>query len=371
MKIKNLFDQIQLGKKLLIIFVLTGVSLQGMAWGGRGHDVICEVATNLVQNKELKTFLKHRSHTMGHLCNVPDIYWKGLSSEARRFGDPAHYIDPEVLGLKVQEIPLDYKKIIEDYTGHANGFNPESKINFLPNEFGSNWWRVDQFMRRLISRKEDFAKSVSAEKSVEDSDDKSDFNKLVYDSIVDMGLMGHFVGDNSQPYHTSADYDGYKAGHGGIHSYYEEAVVAQFDADLGAQILSESKKISKTKAFKNILAQKTTLEKMRALAEISHAEIQIILKKDPILKKSEEKSEKGMKLRTPAERKSAHEGLKIFGPMIVADMARGALVLAHLWDEAYVQMGTPAYEKYRSFKYPFTPDYIAPDYFEKKEKSKE
>ena len=46
------------------------------AWGGRGHNTICEAAAFLVKNKELKEFLQLRPHIMGHLCNIPDIQWK-------------------------------------------------------------------------------------------------------------------------------------------------------------------------------------------------------------------------------------------------------------------------------------------------------
>ncbi|MNL81910.1 hypothetical protein D3C87_2091530 [compost metagenome] len=47
-------------------------------------------------------------------------------------------------------------------------------------------------------------------------------------------------------------------------------------------------------------------------------------------------------------------------------MARGALLLANLWDEAYVQAGRPQLAAYKSYKYPFTVDFVAPDYFVEK-----
>ena len=66
--------------KSLFLFAICMLSQITLAWGGRGHDVICESATQLVEDPELKSFLVTRTHIMGHLCNVPDISWKRRSS---------------------------------------------------------------------------------------------------------------------------------------------------------------------------------------------------------------------------------------------------------------------------------------------------
>lgn len=345
-------------KSLIIIGALL-ISSQVFAWGGRGHHSICSAATFLVKEQGLKEYLQHKPQMMGHLCNMPDFYWKSLGSEANKLGNPTHFVDIEVIGLKVKDIPTDYKKIVEEFTGKPNKFkNDGSTIKSIPNEFGSSWWRADQFMRMIEGLAKGFASAVAPANFKEEQNNELPYNKLSYDMIVAMGLMGHFVGDNAQPFHTSADYDGYAVGHGGIHAYFEDAVVGQFDGDLEALILKEAR------AMKNpsFLKPATPVEKMKALSQISFEEIPKILKMDPIKKKSTLVKEKGMEIKTAAEREPAQVAFKKMKPLIVTEMARASVLLANLWDEAYAKAGRPKIGAYKSYKYPFTVDFVAPDY---------
>lgn len=351
---------------ILLIASLSFVNFQkSFAWGGRGHDSICQAAVYLVQNKELKNFLTMRPHTMGHLCNVPDIYWKTLGSEVGQLGNATHFIDVEVIGLPLDKIPLDYKTIVKEYTGSKNKFK-EGTVYSVPTEFGSLWWRADQFFRRIILLKSSFETAEEPKNGKEEQDEKSVYNSSVYSMMLNMGLMGHFVGDNAQPLHTTADYDGYKAGHGGLHSYYEEAVVAQFGEDLQYNIAKEALKIRKKKPL--FLTEKTVVEKMRALALLTTKDLNLVFKLDPILKKSELQMKNGMELKKAADRKDSSEGLKVYKNIIVTQMARSSLLLANLWDEAYLQAGQPRLQAYKSYRTPLTPDFIAPDYFDAEKK---
>ncbi|MFP5518891.1 MAG: hypothetical protein ACLGGX_03250 [Bdellovibrionia bacterium] len=345
--------------KYTILILSLFLTSKAFSWGARGHHAICATAAFLVKEQGLKEYLKHKPQMMGHLCNIPDFYWKSLGPEIGKLGNPTHFVDVEVIGLKAEEIPTDYKKLIETYTGTENKFKKEgAKIFSMPQEFGSSWWRAEQFLRRAFALEKDFSTSTPPKDSKEEQKEDLPFNKTAFEFVVNLGLMGHFVGDNAQPFHTSADYDGWEAGHGGIHAYYEEAVVGEFDGNLDALVLAEAKKM-KSPSF---LKPKTKIERMRALGAISFNEIPKILKLDPIIKKSSLSKEKGMSLRTPAERKSAQVGFQKMNKMIVTQMARAAVLLAHTWDEAYVQVGRPPLAKYKSYKYPFTPDFVAPDY---------
>lgn len=115
------------------------------------------------------------------------------------------------------------------------------------------------------------------------------------------------------------------------------------------------------------LKPKTSIEKMKVLSVISNKEIPRLLKLDPIKKKSTLVKEKGMELKTAAEREPAAVAFKKMKPLIVTEMARGSVLLANLWDEAYRSAGKPKIGAYKSYKYPFTVDFVAPDYFENME----
>jgi hypothetical protein len=325
------------------------------AWGGRGHDALCEAASFLVKDKNLAEFMQYRSHIMGHLCNVPDVYWKSLSAEVRKAGDSTHFIDPEVIGLKISDIPLDYSEIVKKYSGSDNKYKANAKIFSIPEEFGSVWWRADQFARKIAGL--DFKDAAPPERKQE-QDDKLPYNSKIYDMMVYMGLMGHFVGDASQPFHNTADYDGYGQGHGGIHSYYETEVVSHFGSELAGEVQKKAKSMGSAPFLKG----KNALEKMKALSLVSIKDIPKIMKLDPVTKKSGVLKERGMEIKSSADRKPSAAGYKVLRPLIVEEMARGALLLAHLWDEAYVAAGKPDLSKYRSYKYPHTPEFVPPDY---------
>ena len=336
------------------------VSSSAFAWGGRGHDAICRAAAFLVKEEGLKDYLRNKPQMMGHLCNIPDFYWKSLGGDAAKHGNPAHFIDIEVIGLKVADIPTDYKKIVTDFTGKENKFrNDGVTIKDIPTEFGSAWWRADQFVNRIAALNKDFAAAKAPTNFKEEQDENLPFNKLAYQMAVDMGLMGHFVGDISQPFHTTADYDGWSSGHGGIHAYFEDAVVGEFDGDLDWLVLKQARTIKNAPFLKPA----TVIEKMKALSVISNTEVAKLFKLDPVTKPSEVKKEHGMEIRTKAERKPASVAFKTMKPIIVNDMARGALLLANLWDEAYTKAGKPKIGAYKSYKYPFTVDFVMPDYY--------
>lgn len=343
---------------LTLMFLAVLGSSHAWAWGGRGHAAICEAAVHLVKSAELKEYLLFKPHMMGHLCNSPDIYWKSLPGEVRKIGDPSHYINAEKVGLKISEIPTDYKKIIETYTGKPNKQNETQILFSIPDELGSIWWRTDQFYRRAIESAKNLKDLPEPKGNKEEQNNELPYNKAFYQMIVNLGLMGHFVGDNSQPFHNTSDHDGYAANQGGIHAYYEEVVVAQFGPDLVNQIVKKAKSW-KSQAF---IEKKSVVENMRVLSEISASEIKEVLKADPIIKPSMLKVEKGMSLKTPAERRSAAEGFKKMNKLIVKQMARSSYLLAHLWDEAYKAVGEPPVKAYRSYLYPYTPEFVNPDY---------
>ncbi|MEZ0391929.1 MAG: hypothetical protein ACAH59_06925 [Pseudobdellovibrionaceae bacterium] len=358
-------------KTLLISILLASANL--WAWGGRGHHSICDAAVFLVKEKGLKEFLQNKPQIMGHLCNIPDTHWRNLGAEASQQGSAAHYVDLDIFGIPASEIPLDYKKIIETYTGQKNSLTG-SVIRSIPLDFGSNWWRADQFFRRAVGIGPKWKESAAPANRQEEQDSSLPYNKAAFDFYVNLGLMGHFVGDNSQPLHQTADYDGYMSGHGGLHGFYEDTIVSYFDGDLVAKIIEKGKKmqaqaISKKKSDLEqvpFLTEKTVLAKMKALGIISFNEIKKVYALDKVKKPSVQKNEKGMNLKTPAEREDPEKAAKALSPMILTQLARSASLLAQLWDEAYIEVGRPKLASYKSYQYPFTPDFVPPDYFDLK-----
>ena len=355
-----------MNKYILSFLMISLFSSASFAWGGRGHSSLCEAASFLVQEPGLKDIIAHKSHIMGFLCNIPDTHWKNIGPQISQIGSPAHYVNSQILGLDPKDVPTDYQKILNEYTGKPNKIKGGT-IFSIPQEFGSNWWRADQFFRRASDLKEAFSKSSLPTNSKEEQDDNSTFNNSADQFFTNIGLMGHFVGDNGQPFHSSADYDGYLSGHGGIHAYYEDAIVSALDYDLISKIVRKGKELQALAKKKDkrvsFLNEKTVVEKMRSLSQISVSEVPDIYKIDQVKSASTLKEEKGMQIKKIAERLPATQLATKFEPLVVRQMARSAALLAQLWDQAYVNAGSPKLAVYKSYKFPFQPEFINPDYY--------
>ena len=349
-------------KKTILMTVLTlsqmMLTQQAQAWGGRGHDTICQAATHLVKETQLKKHLQSKPQIMGHLCNVPDIVWKS-AGPASKVGNAAHFINTEVLGLKVDEIPTgDYRKLVTDYTGKENATKPGRMMNFVPDELGSIWWRAEQFFRLATSS--DIKKLAPPANRQEEQLESLPFNQAAYNMIVNMGLAGHFVGDASMPFHNNVDYDGYASGHGGIHAFYEETCVAEQGSELLDRVVDTGKKMNQAPFMKAA----TVTNQMRELTLLSLQDLKDIIALDKVDVPSKVITDKGMEIKTPAVRSGIEKTCREMTPLIVKHMGRSAALLAQVWDQTYVKSGKPDLKKYKSYKYPFTPDFVAPDYFD-------
>ncbi len=349
--------------KLLIFTIAIVFSTQAFSWGGRGHHSVCDAATFLVKDENLKKFMTARPQVMGHLCNVPDIYWRGLDAKQTSIGNPSHYIDLEILDMKLDKVPLDYSALTKSYQGTENKMKVGEKIKNFSSEFGSLWWRADQFFRLAIQFGSAIKDAVVPKGSAEQQDQNLVYNKSIYQFYVHLGIMGHFVGDASQPYHGTFDYDGYGTGHGGIHLYYEEAAVNAQDANLVSEIVKEAKRLQNLKKSRPVfLMAQGVLEKMKALSIISIRDIPAVNSIDPVIKPSKSEHRDGKDFKTPAERKAVEAVAAKYKTLIISEMARSSALLAQLWDEAYEKIGKPELSHYQNFRYPFEPEFVAPDY---------
>lgn len=345
-----------------IMGLLVTAPKAAFAWGGRGHNEVCMAATFTVQNEKLRPFLQARSHIMGHLCNIPDTHWKSLKGPEIQLGSSSHYVDADMLGIKLSEIPKVFSEVENQFTGKTYG-EEKKVIRSVALDFGSAWWRVDQFHRRNLELAAKI-KAQSPPAPKERTSESHPYVAAVNDWMTSMGLMGHFVGDLSQPFHSTLDYDGYAAGHGGIHAYYEENVVAQFGPELMNKVAQAAIKLRKS-AKASFLTAKDAQDRARALSEVSLADVQKILKADKLIQPSTSKDEKGMSIKKEAERKPLKDTFRNFEPLVIAHMARSAALLSLFWEEAYLAAGEPNLEVAKSYWFPFKPDFVPLDYVTK------
>ncbi len=327
-----------------------------LAWGQRGHHLICDIATQMVKEEQLKSFLKGRGVLLGHLCNIPDIWWRDSSANGKS-GDAAHYLNPQKLGLRVEEVPLDYSALFAMKFKTPEGEKTAQDIDLAEN-LGSIWWRANQFFEESV-KWGTTAKTSPVPSREEQQKEDHPFNFAVYEMLNSMGFLGHFVGDMGQPYHSDADYDGWAAGHGGIHAYYETQSVDELSPSVLMKILDSAKK---EKPFPLVKGSSPALQVMREISIRSTKEKSEIEKRDPILPDPSKIKLLEAGVRLPPKRESAAVGAKKFESLIVKQMGRSASALALLWDESYRRAGRPDLSAYRSYRYPLKPLFVPPDY---------
>ena len=348
------FQTFQSYRYLLFLILVLGTLIPhaGYSWGARGHALVCESAIHLVKNENLKHFLMTKMQGLSYLCNLPDTYWRGLPEAS--IGGPTHFFETDIVGMTFDEIPpnasfADVEKMVK---GKINT-HQNRPLQEASREMGSSWWRAEQFVRLATEAGKKGKKKVKLER---DDDD-------LYTMWIMMGLLGHFVGDNAQPFHTTKNYDGWDTGNGGIHSYYENELVNQLPAEALVDVIRASSDAQKELP---LAPTKGTVELMRALAILSHKDIKILLSKDPVTKPSKVYLPKGMEIKTEAQRKSPLLAMKAFQPHLVSHLSRGASLLAQLWDKIYLDAGEPRLDKNQSYRFPHQFPFVAPDYLSSK-----
>ncbi len=181
--------------------------------------------------------------------------------------------------------------------------------------------------------------------------------------------MSHFVGDLGNPYHATLNYDGWETKQGGIHSYFESAMVSSYPLALDQEVFDAA---LAGRGLERVLKQipindrpglaRDPVALAIALALDSHSRLQAANTIDlrfAILKPSEVGTD-GKRIN--AERRDPSKLRSRFHALTVERLATAAEVLADLWGRAWEDAGRPDFKGYQSFAYPVAPDFIQPDY---------
>ncbi|MEZ4813850.1 MAG: hypothetical protein R3A80_01415 [Bdellovibrionota bacterium] len=334
----------------IVLLSFSAFPWKANAWGERGHHTVCDEASRLVTEPVLRDFLKTRGHIMGHACNVPDIHWKSLPPDVSGIGNPTHYIEPDMLGLSIKDTPTDFS----DFIAKLSTLGDASQ---LVHKVGTLWWRADQLFNLAVKSATNIAPSALPTNSMEEQLNSLPYNEAIYGMMTNMGIMGHFLGDASMPYHNLADYDGYGAGRGGIHAYYESICPGEFGSELGVDVRDVAMKLPKYASNTKV----TTV--LKKISQDAVDDLGALEKLDVILEPSTQAvNEHGMTIKKPALRPAPAEQCQNFRPLIVLEIARSAKGLAYLWDQIYIKAGKPNLAAYKSYRYPLTPDFVRPEY---------
>lgn len=175
------------------------ISQQAFAWGAKGHEAVNRVAITMTANPSAKKFLDANSREIVQFANTPDNKWK--AGETREKERPMHWFEMDAysknrLGQSLTDLPFTKaeEELGKDYVG----------------QYGLAMWRISDFYVQLVEA----IKSKNFKRAVQVA-----------------GVMGHYVGDMTQPMHATSDYDGQSINKPGVHKYYETTLVDQIDGD--------------------------------------------------------------------------------------------------------------------------------------------
>jgi hypothetical protein len=313
---------------MLAAFLSLIGSPRAQAWGRRGHAIVCETAANLLSQKEDGKFLARHTFDLGYYCNVPDFIWKKPASYDREWTN--HFIDLEIFDRAFRSSPVKRPFSLDRKT--FNHLFPE-----VPQSAGRSYWRIREVESKL--------KVVTEMLGRKDLSTKEHQN-WQGEWLVDAGIMGHYIGDLSQPLHVTENHDGQLNDQKGIHSFFEDILVDELfsglpkgkAASLEAEVNSRAR--SQWPSYHKKSSKLSDLEILQNLAESSLRDLPQLLKTDKSI-----------------GRKDIGKALAAHKPMIVNRMAAGSLALAEIWSRF---LGWP-YDGEKFYFFDGSPKYIEPE----------
>ncbi|HEV2709081.1 MAG TPA: S1/P1 nuclease [Edaphobacter sp.] len=191
-------------------------------WGREGHSMINRLAAvNLP--REVPAFLRDASalDAMSYLGPEPDRWRNRAESELEAEQAPDHFIDLERADL-VGALPRRRYDFIRDL---AKQQRTHPNLPLTAEKVGMQPWEVEEIYQRLKAGFREYRKLVAA-----NEDTKPAELAIVFYA----GWLGHYVGDGSQPLHTTIQYNGWTGPNPNgytterhIHSKFESAFVAR------------------------------------------------------------------------------------------------------------------------------------------------
>lgn len=184
------------------------------AWGNDGHQMINQLAVEHLP-ADVPAFLRSAGaeEEIVYLGPEPDRWRSPAEPELMVVQAPEHFIDLELAGKLA---PLPRRRFDFLAKAYAAGQQPD-KIGLQP-------WQTEEVWERLKSAMRNYRELKAAGK---------DTGPVEQAVIFYAGWLGHYVGDGSQPLHTTVQYngwtgpnpEGYTTSHQ-IHYQFESAFVS-------------------------------------------------------------------------------------------------------------------------------------------------
>lgn len=227
-----IFPEPILKSSRLFLFILFSVTL-AFGWGDDGHKIINRAAVNAVPS-DMPSFFKAGIERIVYDAPEPDRWREKLEAPLKYSQEPDHYIDLERVS-DLGELPenrYEFINLLYAKRAHAK----ENPDDFLPEKVGFQPYITIEVYGRLKVAFRQYRLAKAAGQPT----DFAEQNALFY-----AGWLGHYVGDASNPLHTTIHYDGWSGPNPNgyttakIHWPLESNLVSRnlaFMGDIGGQI---------------------------------------------------------------------------------------------------------------------------------------
>jgi hypothetical protein len=160
------------------------------AWGNGGHKLVNKLAASSLPS-DVPAFLRSPDAVaeIEYLGPEPDRWRSPAEPELVAAQAPEHFIDMELADALG---PLPHRRFDFEAKVFAAGQRPE-KIGLQP-------WETEEVWERLKAAMREYRKLSAA---------KQDTRPVEQVIIFYAGWLGHYVGDGSQPLHTSIQFNGW------------------------------------------------------------------------------------------------------------------------------------------------------------------
>jgi hypothetical protein len=202
-------------RKLFALSAALGaLALNAGAWDYEGHHTVNELAlASLPADFGGFTLTPALKDRIAFLAGEPDR-WRNVSDlPLKHFNGPDHYFDLEdvaLCGLTPETLPMMRYDFVADIA-NARTAHPEKFPAIDPTKDADHSRELDGFLPWAITEYYEKLKSdFSTLKALQQSGGTpQEIANAQADIVYVMGVMGHFVGDGSQPLHTTRHYDGW------------------------------------------------------------------------------------------------------------------------------------------------------------------
>ena len=189
-------------RSLLAIFLMSHLffaQTPALAWGNEGHRYINQVAAKKLP-RDMPGFFRSATDRLTYLAPEPDRWREKVEPILKNAQEPDHFLNMERLeGLGALPIRrYDYMQKLYERRGQIT--DEKLRNEYLPEHLGLQPYAAVEMYERLKVAFREYRSLKKAHKSTRAAE---------LEAIYYAGVLGHYVGDGSQPLHTTIHYNGW------------------------------------------------------------------------------------------------------------------------------------------------------------------